>query len=343
MIAAVVIGIAFGFALERAGLGNARKLAGQFYGTDFTVFKVMFSAILVAMLGAFWLGRLGILDLRGVYVPETFLAPQLIGGLLFGAGFVIAGLCPGTSCVAAATGRGDGLAVVLGIGTGVRAAAGFLREHQPRIVDAAGGAGRSVRRGGLRGRADGAARISRGTLVGVARMTHRALALAALLLGALAPFAGSPYRERRGAMDVRQLAAQVAREEDHVTALELAAWIKDRKPGLRIIDVRAEQDFEEYHLPRAEWIPLETLLSTPFAKDETVVLVSDGGAHAAQAWVFLRALGHERVYFLRGGLGEWLDDVMNPPKTTELSRYFGGTARGDNTADDVAKMRRRGC
>lgn len=116
---AVAIGIAFGFALEHAGLGNARKLAGQFYFTDFTVFKVMFSAILVAMLGAFWLGRLGILDLRTLYVPETFLAPQLAGGLLFGTGFVVAGLCPGTSCVAAATGRRDGLAAVLGMFTGV--------------------------------------------------------------------------------------------------------------------------------------------------------------------------------------------------------------------------------
>ena len=174
-------------------------------------------------------------------------------------------------------------------------------------------------------------------------MTHRALALAALVLGALAPFAGSPYRTKREAMDVRQLAAQVAREEDHVTALELAQWIKDRKPRLRVIDLRAEADFEEYHLPRAEWMPLERLLSAPFAKDETVVLISDGGAHAGQGWVFLRALGHEQVYFLRGGLGEWLDDVMNPPKTTELSRYFGGSVRGEGATDDVAKMRRRGC
>lgn len=174
-------------------------------------------------------------------------------------------------------------------------------------------------------------------------MTHRALAIAALLLGALAPFAGSPYRAQRGAIDVRQLAAQVAREEDHVTALELAAWIKDRKPGLRVIDLRTAAAFDEYHLPRAEWMPLDQLLSAHFAKDESVVLISDGGAHAAQGWVFLRALGHEHVYFLRGGIGEWLDDVMNPPKTTELSRYFGGTARGDRAPDDVAKMRRRGC
>ena len=119
MIAALVIGIAFGWALERAGLGNARKLAGQFYLTDLTVFKVMFSAIVTAMLGAYWLARLGIIDLGHVYVPETFLLPQLAGGLLFGAGFVVAGLCPGTSCVAAATGRGDGALVMIGMFAGV--------------------------------------------------------------------------------------------------------------------------------------------------------------------------------------------------------------------------------
>jgi uncharacterized membrane protein YedE/YeeE len=119
MLVALLVGIAFGFALERAGLGNARKLAGQFYGTDLTVFKVMFSAIVTAMLGAFWFGRFGWIDLAQVYVPETYLLPQLAGGLIFGAGFVIAGLCPGTSCVSAATGRGDGLAAVAGMFAGV--------------------------------------------------------------------------------------------------------------------------------------------------------------------------------------------------------------------------------
>lgn len=117
MTIALLIGIGFGWALERAGLGNAPKLAGQFYLTDLTVLKVMFSAIVTAMLGAFWLARFGVLS--DVYVPETYLLPQLAGGLLFGAGFVIAGLCPGTSCVAAATGRGDGLLVVLGMFAGV--------------------------------------------------------------------------------------------------------------------------------------------------------------------------------------------------------------------------------
>ncbi|MEA2492036.1 MAG: uncharacterized protein QOH21_3828 [Acidobacteriota bacterium] len=119
LVVAVGIGIAFGFALERAGLGDARKLAGQFYGTDFTVLKVMFSAIVTAMLGAYWLGRLGVVDLSQVYVPETWFLPQLAGGAIFGAGFVLAGLCPGTSCVAAATGRGDGALVMLGMFAGV--------------------------------------------------------------------------------------------------------------------------------------------------------------------------------------------------------------------------------
>lgn len=115
LFAALGIGVAFGAVLERAGLGSARKLAGQFYCTDLTVLKVMFSAIVTAMLGLFWLGRIGMVDLLRVYVPETYLLPQLLGGLVFGAGFVLAGLCPGTSCVAAATGRGDGVMVVLGM------------------------------------------------------------------------------------------------------------------------------------------------------------------------------------------------------------------------------------
>ena len=121
MIAALVIGIAFGWCLEIAGMGSARKLAAQFYLTDVTVFKVMFSALITAMLGVFWLGRLGVLDLSRVYVPETYLVPQLVGGSIFGVGFAVGGLCPGTSCVAAFTGRLDGAALVLGMWSGVLA------------------------------------------------------------------------------------------------------------------------------------------------------------------------------------------------------------------------------
>jgi uncharacterized membrane protein YedE/YeeE len=121
LTAALIIGIAFGWCLESAGMGSARKLAAQFSLTDLTVFKVMFSAIVTAMLGLFWLGRLGVLDLSRVYVPETFIVPQLVGGLIFGVGFALGGLCPGTSCVAAVTGRLDGALLVVGMWFGVLA------------------------------------------------------------------------------------------------------------------------------------------------------------------------------------------------------------------------------
>ena len=117
--AALAIGVAFGWFLERGGLGNARKLTAQFFLTDFTVFKVLFTALLTAMLGAFWLARFGLLDLSRVYLPETFWIAQLVGGIIFGIGFVVGGLCPGTSCVAAASGKVDGLLVIAGMLAGV--------------------------------------------------------------------------------------------------------------------------------------------------------------------------------------------------------------------------------
>jgi rhodanese-related sulfurtransferase len=184
-------------------------------------------------------------------------------------------------------------------------------------------------------------------------MTRRALAYGAAALALCAAFAGSPHRNERAPVDVAALAQEVARETDHVTAIELAQWIRDRKPGLRVIDLRTAAEFAEYRIPKAERIAITDLPATRFASNETIVLVSDGGAHAAQAWVFLRTLGHARVFFLRGGLHEWLDDVMNPAQPSELTRYFGGMPRmgepsgmevGEESARTRAQaLRRRGC
>jgi hypothetical protein len=69
LVVAFLIGIAFGWFLERSGMGSARKLAGQFYLRDLTVFKVMFTAIVTALLGVFWLGWVGVLDVSRIYVP----------------------------------------------------------------------------------------------------------------------------------------------------------------------------------------------------------------------------------------------------------------------------------
>lgn len=118
---ALGVGIAFGWFLERGGLGNARKLAAQFYLRDMTVFKMLFTAVITAMLGVFWLTRAGWLEPSLVYVPPTWVVPQLLGGVVFGAGFVMGGLCPGTSCVAVSSGRWDGLALLAGMLFGILA------------------------------------------------------------------------------------------------------------------------------------------------------------------------------------------------------------------------------
>ncbi|MEZ4697027.1 MAG: YeeE/YedE thiosulfate transporter family protein [Rhodothermales bacterium] len=114
LLIAVVIGVLFGFVLERAGFGNGRKLAAQFYFQDLAVFKVMFSAIVTAMLGIFYLSWSGLLDISLVYKGTTYLYSQLLGGAFLGVGFILGGYCPGTSIVAMATGRLD--AVMFGVG-----------------------------------------------------------------------------------------------------------------------------------------------------------------------------------------------------------------------------------
>jgi hypothetical protein len=118
---AYVLGMGFGFCLERAGFGSARKLTAVFYLYDMAVVKVMFTAIVTAMAGLFVLSAGGVLDLAELYVEPTSLAAQALGGLVFGAGFIVGGYCPGTAIAAIATGRKDGLAFALGMLAGVLA------------------------------------------------------------------------------------------------------------------------------------------------------------------------------------------------------------------------------
>jgi rhodanese-related sulfurtransferase len=174
---------------------------------------------------------------------------------------------------------------------------------------------------------------------------HRTLGLLALCLGGAAALAGgtSTRPPTRGALDLEALASAVVHETDHVTAQELGTWIKDRKAGLRVVDVRSKEEFDRDHIPTAEPIPLEALVSAPFTRDETIVLYSEGGAHAAQGWVFLKARGLERVYFLRGGLSEWNDEIISPLKPSEISRYFGGAVRSSPSTPPGSPPRRRGC
>lgn len=114
---AVLIGIGFGFCLEKAGFGSARKLVAVFYFYDMAVVKVMFTAIVTALAGLYLFSAAGMLELSELYLEPTNYTAATLGGLVFGAGFVIGGYCPGTAVASCATGRLDGLAFVVGIFT----------------------------------------------------------------------------------------------------------------------------------------------------------------------------------------------------------------------------------
>ena len=118
MVVALLVGGGFGFVLERAGFGRADNLASIFYGRDFRVLRVMFTAIVTAMIGVYFLDLAGIMPLGNIGLLPTYVLPQLVGGLLLGFGFIIGGYCPGTSIVATMSGKLDGLFFVLGIFVG---------------------------------------------------------------------------------------------------------------------------------------------------------------------------------------------------------------------------------
>lgn len=114
-LVAVLLGFGFGFVLERAGFGSGCKLTAQFRLTDWSVFKVMFTAIVFTAVGIYALEQLGLLQAEAIYVPIPYLWAIAVGGALIGAGFAVGGYCPGTSAVGVMTGRIDAIVFFLGL------------------------------------------------------------------------------------------------------------------------------------------------------------------------------------------------------------------------------------
>ncbi|MFN8093548.1 MAG: YeeE/YedE thiosulfate transporter family protein [Vicinamibacteria bacterium] len=249
---AFLIGIGFGFFLERAGFGSARKLVSQFYLDDLSVFKVMFTAIVTAMLGVTYLAWTGVLDLSLVYLVPTYRVAQVVGGLLLGVGFVVGGYCPGTSIVSTATGKIDGLVFVLGFpaaagtlafavsfpsglhrgrGGDEDAAADHRLPHGPwssRVVlMAIGGSGAGAAWvEGFMARRTAAAKAEQEANVArwlqTLTLNQKPAILALALGGGLAVFAKVTLA-RTTRVHEKELLTAAERKEDHVTPRELAA------------------------------------------------------------------------------------------------------------------------
>ncbi len=327
LVVAVLVGFGFGFVLERAGFGRAQKLAAQFYGTDLTVFKVMFSAIVTAMLGATVASLAGLVDFRALadqVTSATYLWPMIVGGLLLGVGFIVSGYCPGTSFVAVASGKIDGLATVVGVVLGQLAWAGlewrapFARFHEsgnlgnlylwelfhlpsrvgPPVVALAVtamavgcflGAERIERLLAARGHPAAlptpAGRPGRLVLAGFAAVALVALAGLALPAGTRAS----------------------AREPARISALDLARRVFDEPWRLRVLDLRDRAACAAKRIPGSECVPaadLPTLALAEAAAGPDLVLVAEGDL----AEVPPPASGYPgRVRILAGGWGAWED------------------------------------
>ncbi len=143
-VAGLLVGILFGYVLEGAGFGSPRKLTAQFSLRDWAVFKVMFTAVIVAATGL-WLGEAtGVIAANAVFVPTLFFWAIGLGGVLIGAGFALGGYCPGTSTVGLASGRGDALVFILGMIIGTVLFAVWFEPLEPLYRAAEGPKGQTL-------------------------------------------------------------------------------------------------------------------------------------------------------------------------------------------------------
>jgi len=324
----LLIGIAFGACLEVAGFGNSMKLAAQFYFKDMTVFKVMFTAIIVAASLIFLASGLGMLDYNLIWVPPTYLWPGIIGGLIMGVGFIVGGFCPGTSLVAMATGKIDGIFFVLGVlfgifmfGETVSNFAVFFESSYmgrftlPELFDTSYGAvtlaivvgaillfwGAEKVEDAVNGRSP--QQLPRWRMPAAAALT----AIAAIVL-----FVGQPQNQDRWEVIAEEKQAQLDQREVQIEPAELLSLIHDSRIKAIVIDVRDESSFNRFHIQSARHVPMDNLLeeakALQFEPANTVfVVMSNDETVATEAWKKLKAESVQNLYILEGGANNWLD------------------------------------
>lgn len=351
-----VIGFAFGFVLEISGFGNSKKLAAQFYFKELTVLKVMFSAIVVAMVLIFTMVGLGVLDFSQVWVNTTYLWPGIVGGLIMGVGFIVGGFCPGTSLVAAATFKIDGLFFVVGGITGI-----FLFGETERFYDRWWNSSYYGRLtiydwldlpvgvvvlgvvlmalfmfwGG-----EQLERIFGGRdLKREPKLRYAAAAgLVALAVGVL--IMSEPTLEEKWQRVAEVKEPALANREVQIHPAELLTMLGDDQLRVVVSDVRPEQEYNLFHIRGAQNVPLAELASAvpdlhaEQAVNTVFVVTGNDEAAATEAWKLLSAESVPNTYILEGGINNWIatfgaeDEVIRPLELeTEVS-----TAQSDEQA-----------
>ena len=339
-----VIGFGFGYALEISGFGNSKKLAAQFYFKELTVLKVMFTAIVVAMVLIFAASGLGLLDYNLVWVNPTYLWPGIVGGLIMGVGFIVGGFCPGTSLVAMVTKKIDGLFFVLGGLFGI-----FVFGE---VVDSFAIFWNSSYYGRLT--LMDVFNLPTGVVVllvvlmalfmfwGGEQLEHifgkkdlkkeprqRYAAAAALVVGALAVlFIGQPTTEDRWVQMAAEKEALLSGRAVQIHPGELLATMHDSSLQTVILDVRSEADYNLFHLVDARLVTKQMLpdlvAELRLAPVNTVVVVMSNDEDAATAlWRDLLAQSVANVYILDGGINQWIATFAHEDARIEAIGHQG--------------------
>lgn len=334
-----LIGILFGLFLEQAGFGSSRKLTGIFYFQDMSVLKVMFTAVAVALIGYRYLLSFGLLDPGQVYLLDTYWLAQAIGGLLFGVGFVMGGWCPGTAIVGLASAKLDAAVFIVGIlmGSmlfnetftlltpiyeGFQAGPISLPEVLKMTPDAVTAAIALIAVAAFclstwiekqaPGKNASASPHAKGHLAGGAVL----VGLAFLLLAVPDLPSGSTVSL------VRKTHLTKGEEAGNPVDPEgLAVLIMNQTPGLVVVDLRPQKQYEAFHIRGAVSIPLDTIgINTEdrLPRQSRIILYSEDTTRAAQAWVQLREWGWGDVQVLLGGLEAFWRECLTPPSFTAL-------------------------
>ena len=323
----LLIGFAFGYILEIAGFGNAMKLAPQFYFKDLTVLKVMFGAIVTAMVLIFLASGVGLLDYNLIWVNPTYLWPGIVGGLVMGVGFILGGFCPGTSLVSAATLKVDGIFFVLGVMFGIFMFGETVGFYEPFWHSSYMGRFTLMDWLGLPTGVIvllvvlmalfmfwGAEQLER--IVGkrdIAREPKwRYGAAGTLVLGAAALIViGQPTTAVRWSWLEPTEGIRLAHREVQIHPGELLERQYDNGINLIMLDLRPERDYNLFHLLDARRVDpggVADLVPALHLEPENtlIVVMSADETAASEAWKILRAESVPNVYILEGGVNNWL-------------------------------------
>jgi len=129
IVGGVITGLVFGFLLQKAHVTRYPTILGQFLFSDFTVLKVMLTAIVTGAIGIYAMLQMGLI--AGLHIKSAVLAANALGGLIFGVGMALAGYCPGTGVAAIGEGSRHAIFAVLGMIVG----AGIYAEVYPSLQD----------------------------------------------------------------------------------------------------------------------------------------------------------------------------------------------------------------